>query len=38
MPPYVGLNGKQDGGYIQCISVQNADISPRDEFYTSKDT
>ena len=22
MPPYVGLNGKQDGGYIHCISVQ----------------
>ena len=22
MTPYVGMNEKQDGGYIQCISIQ----------------
>ena len=22
MQSYVGMNGKQDGGYIQCISIQ----------------
>ena len=38
MPPYVGLNGKQDGGYIQCISVQTLILPPGGEFYTSKDT
>ena len=38
MPPHVGWPRKQNGGYIQCISVQNADITPGDEFYSSKDT
>ena len=36
MPPYVGMNGKQDGGYNAMYWRSNADISPGGEFYTPK--
>ena len=29
MPPYVGMAKKQDGGYIQGISVQRLIFNPR---------
>ena len=38
MPPYVGLNEKTRWRLHTMYSRSNADISPGDEFYTSKDT